>query len=336
MVTTLTKPAVVAPAATITPPADTDPFADAFANLSALKEDASATAITAVMQGQHAETGPTGPTGTAAPAAGVTGPTGSGVVEEVPHVDTTESTADELAAAALAAATGPTGPTGTTQAVGATGPTGAVPPPGVDTETFNELIKSLKGAVTPPTDQSIQPPQPIPLTEEEAETINTFITEFPQVAAAHQIITRRQIEAAVNYVLAEVASVLQPIAQRLDTVAQRSHLGDLEHVVPDYAEVRQKVIDWVETQPDYLRTAFHSVIQQGTVDQVKDLIDRYRAATGATGTSAPTGPTPSTELPAAAKKAAAALAQVSSKRSTTTSSTPTDFDGAWEAAAKLE
>jgi hypothetical protein len=322
----------------VTPPADTDPFADAFAGLSALKEDASAIAIDAVLKGQQPEPaliGPTGPTGVPAPIGGVTGPTGA--IETGP---TGAATADDLAAAAIAASVGPTGPTGAEEPTG--GPSGAVPAgptgvqPGVDAKAFNELIAALKGVTPSPVDQQIQQPQPTPLTEEETETLTTYLSEFPQVAAAQQIVARRQIEAAVNYVLAEVASVLQPIAQRLDVVAQRSHLGDLEHVVPDYADVRQKVIDWVETQPDYLRSAFHSVIQQGTVDQVKDLIDRYRAATGMAGTPIPLSPTGPTELPAAAKKAAAALAQVSSKRSTTTSSTPTDFDGAFETYAKLE
>ena len=335
MATTPVKPAVT-PAPTPIPPADTDPFADAFENLSALKDDASSIAIDAVLKGQeHPQAGPTGPTGAVAPTDGVTGPTG--VIETGPT-----GSEDALAVAAAAVGEtlelGPTGPTGAAApSGGVTGPTGAVPA-GVDAKTFNELIATLKGAVTPPQDQQIQQPQPIPLTEEETEAINTFITEFPQVAAAHQIITKRQIEAAVNYVLAEVASVLQPIAQQLNTVAQRSHLGDLEHVVPDYADVRQKVLDWVETQPDYLRTAFHSVIQQGTVDQVKDLIDRYRVSTGVVVQPAPTGGTQTavTELTPAAKKAAAGLAQVSSKRSTATASTPTDFDGAFESFAKLE
>src|SRR5208337_112858 len=132
MATTPIKPAVVAPAVTVTPPADTDPFADAFAGLSSLKEDASSLAIDAVLKGQEIEqTGPTGPTGAPAPTGGVTGPTGA-------------LSADELAAAAVAAvegevieaaAIGPTGPTGTPAPMGGvTGPTGTSVPAGVDTE----------------------------------------------------------------------------------------------------------------------------------------------------------------------------------------------------------
>ena len=67
MVTTPIVPAAVEPVVAITPPAY--PFTDAFAGLSALKEDASALAIDAVLKVQ--ELGPTGPTGVAGP----TGPT---------------------------------------------------------------------------------------------------------------------------------------------------------------------------------------------------------------------------------------------------------------------
>jgi hypothetical protein len=316
----------VTSAAPVTPPVDTDPFADAFANLSALKDDASSLAITAVLQGQEPPpTAPTGPTGAPAPIVGPTGTSGDA------------PTADELAAAAIAAAeTGPTGPTGAVAPVA--GPTGVAPAPapGVDAKSFNELISALKGAAAP-VDDGVRAPvqaQPAPLTAEETEALNTYVSEFPQVAAAHQIVMRRQLEATTNYVLAEVASVLQPMLQRLEMIGQRSHLGDLETAVPDYAAVRQPVIDWVETQPTYLRNAYRSVIQQGTVDEVKDLVDRYRGATGKPLVAPATPQAPVAELPPAAKKAAAALAQVSSKRSTVTTSAPTDFDGAFDSFAK--
>ena len=326
-----------AAATVVTPPADTDPFAAVFADLSSLKDDASSLAITAAMEGAAAH--PTGPTGTVVPTDGPTGPTGT-----VAATEGATGAADDLASAAAAAAgevletaTGPTGPTGSAVPAAVTGPTGAPASGNVDAKTFNELIAALKQGVAPPAAADVaQTPQPTPLTAEEAEAVNAFVTEFPQVAAAHQIIARRQLEATANYILSEVAAVVQPMLQRLELLGQRTHLGDLEAVVPDYGDVRQQVIDWVATQPPYLRTAYDSVIQQGSVDEVKDLIDRFRAATGKVVTP-PAGATkPATELPTAAKKAATALAQVSSKRSTTTASTPSDFDGAFESFAKLE
>jgi hypothetical protein len=331
----MATPAPKTPA--VAPPADTDPFADAFAGLSALKDDASTVAISAAMTSQTA--GPTGPTGSAT-TDGPTGPTGSattdgptgptGVAEEVVE--------DAMAAAAAAAAAGPTGPTGTPAAIGPTGAaTGPTAPGFVDTKTFNELVAALKGAAAPAgDDQRVTQPQPEPLTAEETEALNTFVTEFPQVAAAQQIMMRRSLEATASYVLAEVASVLQPMMQRLELLGQRSHLGDLEAVVPDYADVRQQVVDWVATQPPYLQVAYNSVIQQGTVDEVKDLIDRFRGATGKVVTPGDAAQKPAIELPAAAKKAAAALAPVSAKRSTATTSAPSGFDEAFESFAKLE
>jgi hypothetical protein len=112
----------------------------------------------------------------------------------------------------------------------------------------------------------------------------------------------------------------------------------LQHTVSDYDTVRDQVIAWAQTQPAYLQPAYQHVIQRGTVDEVADLINRWRAETG-TAVAAPVAAasvpaTPAkrtdTELPTATKQAAAALAPVSSKRSTIAQEAdPNDFESAF-------
>jgi hypothetical protein len=78
--------------------------------------------------------------------------------------------------------------------------------------------------------------------------------------------------------------------------------------------LRDQVVAWTEKQPTYLQAAYKQVIQQGTVDEVKDLIARYRKETGV-GASTVTSAKKDTELSDSAKQAAASLAPVSTKRS---------------------
>jgi hypothetical protein len=143
----------------------------------------------------------------------------------------------------------------------------------------------------------------------------------------------------LDFVFSEVRKYVDPLRDTLDSLAGRTHLSDVRAAVTDYSDnLRQQVIDWVKTQPAYLQTAYEHVITEGTVDEVKDLVDRYRQATGqvappGSGTGQKTGGT--NELSGEAKKAAEALAPVESKRSEVVGSgDPTSFDDGWAQFAK--
>lgn len=106
----------------------------------------------------------------------------------------------------------------------------------------------------------------------------------------------------------------------------------------DYGTLREQVVEWAKEQPSYLQSAYQHVIERGTVDEVSDLINRFKTETGQGAQTAKTptrGPKKKTELPAQTKKVAAALAPVSSRRSAIPQGEePTDFDSAFEAHAK--
>ena len=114
-----------------------------------------------------------------------------------------------------------------------------------------------------------------------------------------------------------------------------SQLAQLQQAVPEYETKREDVIKWVDTQPSYLKIAYNHVIQNGTVDEVADLIGRYNQATGTAAPKAAAA-AQTTELPAATKQAAAALAPVGSKRTAVVRGVSNDdFDGAFAEAAKM-
>jgi siderophore synthetase component len=134
----------------------------------------------------------------------------------------------------------------------------------------------------------------------------------------------------VGYVFQEVAKELSPLLGQVRNLSERAQLSDLQGRVENYAQDRDAVVEWAQKQPAYLRAAYNHVIQQGTVDEVADLITRFRQDTGAQR-AAPAAAKPKTDLPAATKQAAAALAPVSSKRSAVIRGTdPNDFESAFE------
>jgi hypothetical protein len=177
-------------------------------------------------------------------------------------------------------------------------------------------------------------PEPEIYTADEKALLSEYEKDWPDVAKAEALRRRAEYRDLVNHVFREVAKELGPISQTLRTLAERTHLSDLHEKVEDYDDVRDKVVDWVNNQPSYLQNAYKHVIQQGTPDEIADLVARYKNETAPTQPATTTRKTEA-ELPATTKQAVAALAPVSSKRSTIVQADdPNDFEGAFAAFAK--
>lgn len=208
--------------------------------------------------------------------------------------------------------------------------------PAGESEEILERLARLVKDTTPaaPPQAAVQPPQepePTIYTKEEQELLSSYEKDWPEVAKAEALRRKAEYRELVNYVFSEVAKELRPVVDMVQTVTQRTHLDDLKATVTDYDDVRDKVITWVEQQPAYLQVAYKHVIEQGTVDEVADLVDRYKRETGVAARPAPVARKTESELPTVTKQAAAALAPVSSKRSASVlqTSDPDDFESAF-------
>lgn len=173
-------------------------------------------------------------------------------------------------------------------------------------------------------------------TEEETAAIKAYEDEWPEMAKAEGLKRRGEYRELLQFVFGEVQKALGPIREVTDLLGERTHLTDVRAAVPDYNDtLRDQVITWVGTQPAYLQAAYNQVIQQGTVEEVKDLVDRYRGATGSAAPTKKSTDKKDTELSSEAKKAADALAPVESKRSGVQQpGDPADFEDAWKQYAK--
>lgn len=183
--------------------------------------------------------------------------------------------------------------------------------------------------------------QPI-YTPEEQQVLTKYIEEWPEVAQAEALMRRQEYRHLVQHVFNEVLKTIQPLQETVTTLATHTQYSQLAQQVPDYDDIRDRVVEWVGQQPAYLQPAYNHVIQRGTPDEVVDLINRYRQSSGTSAPAAAVSAPPvvkKTEpaLPADAKQAAASLAPVSSKRSAVApSADPQDFDSAFAAfASKL-
>ena len=215
----------------------------------------------------------------------------------------------------------------------------AEPAKASDQDIIDRLANAVKDRVqqqpqpqAPQPEPTAQEPQPV-LTPDDYKVIDQFEKDWPDVAKAVALREKAMAHEIINYAFQEFAKEFRPVAQTVRALSEKTHISELHNRVNDYDDIRDKVVDWVGQQPRYLQAAYQQVIQHGTVDEVTDLISRYRAAT-APAPQAPASP-PKPTLTAETRKAAASLAPVSSKRTAVIKvDDPGDYDSAFEIASR--
>jgi hypothetical protein len=175
--------------------------------------------------------------------------------------------------------------------------------------------------------------------QEEQDFLATYDKDYAEIARGEALKRKAEYRDLLSYVFQEVGKFVAPLRETTATLAERTHLADIRSHVTDYSDdLRQQVIDWAAKQPAYLQAAYNQVIEQGTADEVKDLVARFRGETGQVAAGAAPAAAPprkDNELSGEAKQAAAALAPVESKRSGVQApADPASFDDAWAQFAK--
>lgn len=180
--------------------------------------------------------------------------------------------------------------------------------------------------------------EPALYTPEEQQLLEAYTKEWGEVQQAESLLRRKEYVHLTQHIFSEVEKVLGPMQQILSQLAASQFYKELTSAVPDYSdELPEQVKAWAEKQPAYLRDAYMHVIEKGTVDEVKDLVTRFRMETGTPATSTPKPAAPAArttaevELPTPTKQAASELAPVESKRSAAGPVLDaTDFSSAFE------
>lgn len=186
-----------------------------------------------------------------------------------------------------------------------------------------------------------QAEQQAPLfTQEEQAVVEEYLKDYGEVERGAALLRRAEYQQLTSYIFNEIGRSLRPFIQNAQAMMESYHLQQLSSSIEDYDDIRDKVVEWAGKQPAYLQAAYKHVIEQGTQDEIVDLVNRFRAETGTQATPKAPAPAPKkqAELPATAKKAAASLAPVSTKRSNASGSSvdPADFDSAFATFASKE
>lgn len=181
-----------------------------------------------------------------------------------------------------------------------------------------------------PQQQPVAPEIPALYTPEQQQALDNFKKEWPEVASGIELMMRQVQQQTAQQVFNALAPTLNPVLDYYQSSAVDNQYNQLVKAHPDYDQIYENVLQWVDKQPSYMKTAMQHVVSEGSAAEVVDMINRYKLETGKPLSVAPAPVTKVTDLPEAAKKVARSLGVVSSKRSAVPQSQdPTDFDGAW-------
>ncbi len=243
----------------------------------------------------------------------------------------------------------------------AAAPAAAVVPPVVDdnggaavpdrTTALETQIAELKAQLTglkpaeaaPPPVAAPAPAAPVYTADEQA-TLTKYETDWPDIAAGEALKRRAEYREIVSYVFDQVNKSVAPALEFFQRQSGRTQYQDLVELVPDYDDVRDKTLAWIDTQPAMIKKAYHDVANNGTPADVAHLIDQFKKTTGyvspavATPAAAAAPVVPAAKaLPPAAAAAVAALRVVKSGRSEPVQTAdPDDFDSAFAEFSKVK
>jgi hypothetical protein len=172
--------------------------------------------------------------------------------------------------------------------------------------------------------------QPAPAREEpkevEAPPEEAFLAKFREeynddVIKAVELISERKARALLDAVSAER---IEPLQQAYAKTAREAHFNTIRSAHSDWEDVvgSDAFTGWVDQQPSFMKAAYNQVLQQGTAQDVNDLLTTFKQTTAK--------PTKPNIDPAKARAASA----VKTARGVMPTGSPKrqDYDSAWDEA----
>ena len=217
------------------------------------------------------------------------------------------------------------------------------PQPVIDTNALAEaLVQAQQKAAQPAAEQPKEDKEPSYedyLDDSAKNAIKLLNEEWGEVATAVQPLITAHVQAALakqeKQFLALVQQRLAPVESVVVQSQEQLYWQTIQAAHPDFREAAAAIPAWIEKQPALYRPALLQAYNQGTAEQVVELLTTYKQAIGTTG-AAPAQPAssaaqvPPKAAPVSNAALAATLAPPAAQRSTmTTSRDPNDYESAF-------
>jgi len=131
------------------------------------------------------------------------------------------------------------------------------------------------------------------LTEDEKAELSEYEKDFDSVSKMEGLKRERALkrledriletlEAKTAEIQEKIASRIQPIEESYKKSDEAAHFGTIRGSHPDFETHRDSgaILQWIETKPRYLRESMKATYEQGTAEDVVDLISDFKKENG--------------------------------------------------------
>lgn len=136
---------------------------------------------------------------------------------------------------------------------------------------LSEEYKTLKQGV---------PAQQTPIVKEDLpQEVKDLYEVYPEIATAVEKIVESRVRNSSEAIEQKLATVVQPVAQQVKQTQEQQFMQTLLAKHPDLPEIVQSgsLVTWVNTLDPISKHGAQYVIQQGNVDDILALVDRYKS-----------------------------------------------------------
>ncbi len=150
---------------------------------------------------------------------------------------------------------------------------------------LSELEKA-KDTGTDKSDEGKKDADPEPDDSEAQKILEAFYEDFPSLKKPLEVLLKKQrkeVRAELETELTgKVDAKLKPVLTRVEEEALSEHIGKIAAGHSDWEAVSQseKFDGWIKSQPSYLRKAYEGVLQDGSAEEIVDLLWTYKEANG--------------------------------------------------------
>jgi hypothetical protein len=121
--------------------------------------------------------------------------------------------------------------------------------------------------------------------EDDDKVLSQFYSDFPELEAPLKILLKKHGSENTAAVLEEIKPSLKKVDEVAETqkeTADSEHVSQLRTAHPDIEKIAKSgvMLDWIETQPSYLKPGLLKVYQNGSTQDAIDLISEFKRVTG--------------------------------------------------------
>lgn len=216
------------------------------------------------------------------------------------------------------------------------------PAPEQNTLTLDQ-VKDMLDAQRRELEEKFKQPEPVQDKDvedtSEADELDAKVAKFredwPETVEGVSAMIAQQMAEFKQTLAQELATIRNEFAPTVQSVQQSAQQTEMDMILtahPDARDIAADLDTWIGSQVPMLRTAYANALSEGSAEDVIEVLNIYKQATGA---AKPTRQKPQPKQPSPAK--AQKLAQMTEPKAsaaTTVSDEPDtyDYDSAWDAA----